>query len=177
MANTFQRIIYQISNVVPLVVMTAIVWYLQYESLCIPLILIAVAIVITILFAVCFSYGTRNCSKKEINVSSITSIDYWLVAYVITYITPFSYIVIDDIQVILLIVIIFIILLIIISGIITIPNVLLFCVGYHFYKIKTDSTGVSDYLLITKRKRIRNKNDVNIVIRIFEKLLIDTKGD
>ena len=55
-------------------------------------------------------------------------------------------------------------------------NILLFFVGYHFYEIETESTGVGDYILISKRQRIRNKADVKTVIRVFEKLLIDTKG-
>ena len=55
-------------------------------------------------------------------------------------------------------------------------NILLFFVGYHFYEIETESTGVGDYILISKRQRIRNKADVKTVLRVFEKLLIDTKG-
>jgi hypothetical protein len=66
--------------------------------------------------------------------------------------------------------------LVIIPAIMALPNILLFFVGYHFYEIETESTGVGDYILISKRQRIRNKADVKTVIRVFEKLLIDTKG-
>ena len=38
-----------------------------------------IAIVVTILFAICFRYGINNCSIKNINVSKIVSKDSWLV--------------------------------------------------------------------------------------------------
>lgn len=84
--------------------------------------------------------------------------------------------VISDFHIVIVIVAILGLILTIIPGVIALPNILLFTVGYHFYEIGTDSTGISDYLLISKQKRIRNKTDVKCVMRIFEKLLIDTEG-
>jgi len=79
MANWFQRAIYNLANAVPLAGMTALAWYLEFRTWRIPIILIAVAIVVTILFAICFRYGINNCSIKNINVSKIVSKDSWLV--------------------------------------------------------------------------------------------------
>ena len=50
------------------------------------------------------------------------------------------------------------------------PNILLFFVGYHFYEIDTESAGVGDYILVSKRGRIRNKADVKTVMRVFAKI-------
>jgi len=61
-------------------------------------------------------------------------------------------------------------------AIMALPNFLLFFVGYHFYELETVH-GVGDYILISKRRRIRNKDDIKTVMRVFERLLIDTKGD
>lgn len=175
MANTLQRFLYNLANAVPLMFMTALVWYIQYRTWSIPVVLLTVAVVITILFAVSFSYGKNNCSIKIINVSSISSKDSWLVAYVLAYLFPFASIIISDFHIVSLIVIVLLLALVFIPSIMALPNILLFFVGYHFYEIGTDSTGVSDYLLLSKQSRIRNKTDVKWVIRLFEKLLIDAK--
>ena len=177
MANGLQRAIYNLANTVPLAVMTALVWYLEFESWCVSAILLSVAMTVTILFAFCFRYGKGNCSTININVSKIISKDSWLVAYVIAYMFPFAYMVIDDFNIATFIILGLMLVLIFIPAIMALPNILLFCVGYHFYEIETENTGVGDYLLISKRKRIRNKVDVRTVMRIFEKLLLDTNGD
>jgi hypothetical protein len=176
MANAFQRVIYHIANAVPLMLMTALVWVIQYKTWLVPCILTSVATAATVLFAICFSYGKSNCSIKNINVTSISSKDAWLVAYVLAYAFPFASMVISDFHIVIVIVAILGLILTIIPGVIALPNILLFTVGYHFYEIGTDSTGISDYLLISKQKRIRNKTDVKRVMRIFEKLLLDTEG-
>lgn len=177
MANGFQRAIYNLANAVPLAVMTALAWYLEFKTWRFPVILIIVAVTVTALFAICFSYGKKNCSVKNINVSKIISKDSWLVAYVVAYVLPFAYMVMSDYNIVSLIVVVLMLVLVIIPAIMALPNILLFCVGYHFYEIETESTGVGDYILISKRHRIRNKADVKTVMRVFEKLLIDTKGE
>ena len=177
MANTFQRMIYNISNTVPLLLMTGLVWYIQNKSWFIPVILLAVALFITIIFSVCFVYGKNNCPIKRINVSSISSKDSWILAYILAYLLPFANLVISDYNIILLVFIGLVLALVIIPAILALPNVLLFARGYHFYEIGTGETGVSDYLLISKRKRIRNKTEIKTVMRVFERLLIDTKGN
>ena len=176
MANGLQRIIYNLSNAVPLALMTALVWYLEYQTWKLPIIMFVAAIAVTILFTFCFRYGKNNCSKISINPSKIISKDSWLVAYVIAYMFPFASMGMSDFHIVTLIVVILMLSLVILPAIIALPNVLLFCVGYHFYEIETASTGVGDYMLISKRRHIRNKEDVKKVMRIFEKLLIDTKG-
>lgn len=175
MANWLQRAIYNLANAVPLAGMTALAWYLEFKTWHVPIILLAVAIVVTILFAICFCYGKNNCSIKNINVSKIISKDSWLVAYVVAYILPFAYMVISDYHIVSLIVVGLMLVLVIPPAIMALPNILLFFVGYHFYELETESTGVGDYMLISKRRRIRNKSDVKVVIRVFERLLIDIK--
>lgn len=177
MANVLQRFIYNLANAVPLMLMTALVWFIQYENIFVPIGLVSVSIAVVALFAICFFYGKNHCSVKNINVTSITSKDSWLVAYVVAYLFPFTYMVMSDFHIISLIVVVMILGLVIVPSIMALPNILLFIVGYHFYEISTDGTGVNDYLLISKRSRIRNKNDVKTVMRLFEKLLVDTKED
>lgn len=177
MGNGFQRIIYNLANTVPLILITALAWYLQFKTCYVPVILIITAIGVIILFVLCFFYWSKSYSVKNINVSKITSKDSWLATYVITYMFPFSYIVIPDYHIVSLMVIIAMLAIVIVSATMALPNILLFFMGYHFYEVETESTGVGDYILISRRKQIRNKADIKTVMRVSEKLLIDTKGE
>jgi hypothetical protein len=173
-ANWFQRAIYNLANAVPLAGMTALAWWLEFKTWYIPVILLVIACVVTVIFSICFCYGKDNCSNKNINVSKIISKDSWLIAYVVAYILPFSYMVMSDYHIVSLVVFGLMLVLVFIPAIMALPNILLFLCGYHFYELETD-TGVGDYILISKRRRIRNKGDIKTVMRLFEKLLIDTK--
>lgn len=177
MANIIQRAIYNLANAVPLAIMMALAWYLEFNTWYIPVILITTVIVVTGLFIISFNYGKNNCSIKNINVSKIIVKDSWLVAYVIAYFFPFTYMIIADFHIVSLIIAALMLILVILPAIMSLPNILLYLVGYHFYELETESTGVGDYLLISKRRRIRNKADVKMVMRIFERLLLDTKED
>ena len=177
MANTLQRTIYHLANLVPLMLMSALVWYIQHNTCYVPCILIAASITVFVVFYYYFSHCKNNCSVKNINVTSIGSKDIWLVAYVILYIFPFANILISNFYFVILFLALLILALVIILSDIVLPNFILFIFGYHFYEIETDSTGISDYILISKRRSIRNKTDVKQVIQVFEKLLIDLKGD
>lgn len=64
MANGIQRAIYNLANAVPLAIMTALVWYLEFKTWRIPGILLAVAIVVTILFA--FAMGRITAQLKAL---------------------------------------------------------------------------------------------------------------
>lgn len=176
MANGLQRAIYNLANAVPLAVMTALAWWLEFHTWRIPVILVSLAAIVTVLFAICFRYGKKNCSIKKINVSKIISKDSWLVAYVISYILPFAYMVMSDYHIVSLVVVLLMLGLVIFPAIMALPNILLFCRGYHFYELESE-TGVGDYILISKRRRIRSKSEIKIVMRVFERLLIDTKED
>lgn len=157
MANGLQRAIYNLAHAVPLAVMTALAWWIEFQTWHLPIILLSAAIIVTTLFTICFHYGKNNCSIKNINVSKIISKDTWLVAYVLSYILPFAYMVMSDYHVISLIVVLLMLVLVVFPAIMALPNILLFFAGYHFYELETE-TGVGDYILISKRRRIRNKD-------------------
>jgi hypothetical protein len=177
MANVLQRFIYNIGNAVPLLLMTAVVWIIQYKSWQVPVVIIVIGIVLAILSFVCFAHGRKKCSVKSIRVSEISSKDSWVVAYVIAYFLPFANMVISDFHISILVVVGLLLAVVLVPSVMALPNFLLFVAGYHFYEIATDDTGVHDYLLISKRKRIRNKTDIKTVMRVFEKLLIDTREE
>ena len=55
-----------------------------------------------------------------------------------------------------------------------IPNPILFFQRYHFYSVGAEN-GISGYILISKRK-LRKKQDLKAVNRVFEFLLLDMEG-
>lgn len=175
LGNVFQKLIYNTANAVPLLILTAITYYIQIKTVIVPIILLFISVLIVTIFFKMFFSGQKKWSTKTIRVTSISSKDSWVVAYIIGYLMPFTYLVISDYSIVALIVIVVMLLLVFIPAIMALPNILLFCAKYHFYEIGTDDTGVNDYILISKRK-IRNKKDIKSVKRVFEKLLIDSNG-
>lgn len=174
MANSFQKVLYNLSATVPLCFSFSIVWYLQKHTVSISLSFLVIGILLTVFLNSSFSYGIKNLAPIQIRTSDISPNDGWIIAYVISYIFPFANMVIDEFDLLLCGGIAF--LLIMIAPFINtaIPNPILFAKGYHFYQVSAEN-GVSGYVLISKRK-LRRKQDLKVVNRIFEFLLIDSDG-
>lgn len=171
MANSLQKTIYYLSAVSPLLLFFSLAWYIQKKSLTIPIICIIIAIILIICFYRSFSYGSKHLAPIQISTSEVTPIDNRLFIYITTYILPFASIVIDDFDVVICGVIIIVLVILTLFVNTAIPNPLLAILKYHFYSVKAEN-GISGYVLITKRQ-IRKKQDVKVVYRIFEFLLLD----
>ena len=102
------------------------------------------------------------------------SLDFFSRHYIITYILPFASMIINDLNLIMCSVVAFAIAVIAAYVNTAIPNPILFFQRYHFYSISAEN-GISGYVLISKRK-LRKKQDLKAVNRVFEFLLLDTEG-
>ncbi len=173
MPNFLQKLIYNLSTVVPLFFIFSIVWFFQKHTFCIPIIAVVLGIAIGSMFKASFAYGKRNIPLIDINVTNISPYDGWLVIYIITYMLPFASIILKDFNVIICAFIAAVLAFIAPLVNTAIPNPLLFIKGYHFYKIGAEN-GISEYVLISKRK-LRRSSDIRRVKRIFEFLLLDSK--
>lgn len=169
--NTLSKIIYNISTAVPLLGTFAIAWYIKKDDYIIPLAVLGIGALIFILLISMFSYGKRHLSPIQIRVSDISPNDSWLIGYIISYILPFANIVFEDFNIIVCAVIAVILLCLLPFFNDNPPNPLLFIGGYHFYQISAEN-GISGYLLLSKRK-LRKKQDVKVIGRMFEFLLLD----
>lgn len=169
--NTVSKIIYNISTVIPLLGTFAIAWYIKKEDYTIPLATIGVGLFMSVLLIIMFSYGKKHLSPTPIRVCDISPNDGWLVGYIISYILPFGNVVFEDFNIVVCVVIAIILLCILPFLNDNPPNPLLFILGYHFYQISAEN-GISGYLLLSKRK-LRRKQDVKVVGRMFEFLLLD----
>lgn len=169
--NTLSKIIYNLSTVIPLLGTLAVAWYVDKNDCIVPLALIGVGVFLFILLLFVFIYGKRHLPTTPIRVNEISPNDGWLIGYIISYMMPFGNIAFDEFNIIICAVIAVILLCLFpfISN--TPPNPLLFMGGYHFYEISAEN-GISGYLLLSKRK-LRRKQDVKVVGRMFEFLLLD----
>ena len=171
MPNLLQKCIYNLSSVAPLCLSFAFVWWTEKKTRLLPLVCLAVFVVLLFLFTTSFLYCKKNVPPISTRVNDISPLDAWIVTYIISYMLPFASIVFDDFNATF-------------SGIVAlaivvaapfvnsaIPNPLLFFCGYHFYHVSTEN-GVSDYVLITKRK-LRNNKAIKHTKRLFEFLLLD----
>ncbi len=171
MANTFQKIIYNLSSITPLCFTFSLVWWIQEKTYMIPLIFLMIGIGLSILLMKSFFYGLKSLAPIQLRTSDIAPNDGWIIAYIISYMLPFANMVIDEWNLLICSCVAF--LFIIIAPIVNtaIPNPLLFLLGYHFYTVGAEN-GISGYVLISKRK-LRRKQDLKIVNRMFDFLLID----
>ncbi len=174
MANGLQKLIYNMSVASPILVVFALVWYIQKKSWTIPIICVVVAVVLILCMLKSFSYGKKHLAPIQIRTSDISPSDGWIVVYIITYILPFASMIINDLNLIMCSVVAFAIAVIAAYVNTAIPNPILFFQRYHFYSISAEN-GISGYVLISKRK-LRKKQDLKVVNRVFEFLLLDTEG-
>ena len=167
MPNRLQKFIYNVSAAAPICITFAVVWYIQKQTWIVPLMCVTVCLLLVVTFAVSFSYGTRHLAPISIRTNDISPNDSWFVVYIFTYLLPFASIVIDDFELIIIL---------LAAPFINsaIPNPFLFAKRYHFYQISGEN-GISGYVLLSKRI-LRKKQDLKLVNRISDFLLLDVEG-
>jgi hypothetical protein len=173
MANKLQLFIYRLSTAAPLAIVFALVWYREKETILFPVLCLGISMAIIVMFFASFSYGRHKLPPVSVNVIEIVPKDSWVVAYVISYLLPFASIALTDFDYRISAIIAILIMVVIPFINSASPNPLLFIIGYHFYFIGTEN-GIKDYLLISNRK-LRSKDQIHSVKRLFEYLLIDER--
>ena len=173
MANIIQKFIYNLSSVVPVLLIFSFVWKIQKNTNKIPIVLIVIAFVLTFLFVMSFTYGKKHFAPINIRTIEIAPYDSWIFCYIITYLVPIASLVIDEWNVTILGILAVVIAIAIPYFNSSIPNPLLAIRRYHFYRVSAEN-GISDYVIITKKK-YRNKNELKSVNRVFDFLLLDTE--
>ena len=171
MANIIQKFIYNLSSVVPVLLIFSLVWKIQKNTNKVSIVLIVIAFVLIFLFVMAFTYGKQNLAPINIRTIEIAPYDSWIFCYIITYLVPMTSLVIDEWNITILGILAVVIAIAIPYFNSSIPNPLLAIRRYHFYRVSAEN-GISDYVIITKKK-YRNKNDLKTVNRVFDFLLLD----
>ena len=170
MANKLQKLLYNLSAGSPVLIVFSIVWYFQKKTIQVPLVCGGIAVVLILLFYLFYWYGKANCARIQVRVVSIIPEDNKLLVYLSTYILPFASMAIPKYNVVLFAVIALAIIVAAEAMNDGMPHPLLYCIGYHFYSLGTEN-GMS-YCLIS-RKKLRRKQDVRLVYRLFDYLLLE----
>lgn len=146
---------------------------LSKKTMDIPCIVICIGIALIILFMISFAYGKRHLAPIIIRTNDIAPYDSWVIMYIITYMFPFTSLVIKDFNLIICVIIGGVMIMAVPCVNTAIPNPILFLRGYHFYQVSGEH-GISGCVLISRR-RIRKAKDVKTVNRIFDFLLLDAE--
>lgn len=173
MANRLQKLLYFLSAEAPIMVMASVVWAMQRKVWIGPIIIVVIAVALIVIFNRTFIYAEKNLPSISVTTSDLKSADAWLVAYVITYLLPFASLAFAD-YVMIIVCVVFIILAVVLTftDYVT-PHPWLYLRGYHFYNINVEGAA-TEYTLISK-KRLRKAEDVHVIARVFEFLLIREK--
>ena len=131
MGNKFQKLLYNLSAAAPVCFVFSIVWLIQKKTWQLPVVCVAIAIAIILLFYKSFEYGLKNLSPIPIRTADISPNDNWIVIYILTYLLPFASIVIDDFNLIVCSAIALLIAIVAPFINSAIPNPLLFIKKYH----------------------------------------------
>lgn len=173
LGNKVQKLLYDVSAASPLCLILAYVWWRQYETWKLPIVLIVIALSLKIAFFKSFNCVKYKLPPIAIKVEQVAPKDLGVVSYVISYTLPFAGVVIKEVNLTLVCIIALMIVLIASFVNSSIPNPLLFFIGYHFYEVNSRH-GMAGYILICKKK-IRSPKEIKYVNRIFEFLLLDSE--
>lgn len=187
MANKAQKLLFNLSTMSPLVLIFAIVYWLEKDVKLfseqedkIQINVTAVALIMIISISVAFSFYSswfvRACNKKleriPIGVDGVVPNDTWVIVVLLSYALPAAGVVFKELNIYISIVVILLWILFLALSNTILPNPILMLQGYHFYKITTVD-GSSDIILLSRRKSIQNRSAVNTVMIAFHYLAIE----
>ena len=189
MANKLQRMLFNLSTISPIAFFFNVVWWIQcgYKEVCtedgkirltVKAIVISVIGIIGLFYAfrsvLIVNIGRRKLEIVPISVSSIRSNDKLSIIAIVTYVFPFSNLILKDFDVWLTLSIIGIVLLFIVLSNTVLPNPILMLRGYHFYEVTTvnGSDGIS---MISKRKSIQDAKTIKKVIILWDYFMVEVK--
>lgn len=171
MINWFQKFLYKSSNVAPIVSVLGITLLMQRvnKTVCVVLILLGIVSAANVLIFI--SLCREKLAVIPVDILDISPNDGIVIAYILTYLLPLTSFVLEESQWVWIVVACLAILVLLKINTLSFSPILILA-GYHCYKI-TLNTGVSECLIISKQKKIRNKNQIKYILRVNEFLLID----
>ena len=189
MANKLQRMLFNLSTFSPIAFFFSIVWWIQYGykeivtedgkvQLTAKLIVVSVVGIVGLLYAffsiIIVRIGSKKLAIVPISVSSVDLNDKYSVVAIISYILPFSNLVLADYNTWLSLSIICVALLFIFISNVVWPSPILMLCGYHFYEVST-ANGSNGLSMISKRKSIQDANSIKKVIILWDYFMIEVK--
>lgn len=175
MLNCFQEILYYLSNACIAMILISIILSLKYGLNLIYISIGFISFILLILFIISFFIYKDKLADFEINVVDLTEINTDNLSYLIIFTSGLSPLINDNIlgeaNANFIFWIFNFIILLISNRISKRANIILKILGYKFYQCKV-STGISGYVLISKRN-FRNNKQLRLAKRVFEYTLLD----
>lgn len=190
MANRFQKFLFNLSTMSPLVFVLVLVYWIEQD---VPLLIngedgklqlvpqsifLVIIMLVSALFSLYSLFFIRTCRRLleplPIAIDTIASNDAWVIAVLLSYVLPAASFVFEDSNLYISGVIIVVLLLVLAISNVIFPNPLLMLGKYHFYKI-TNVDGSGEICLLSTRAGIVNRNAVSEAICAFDYLAIEER--
>lgn len=172
MANKLQKFLFSVSSVAPILIVFAIVLFIQNKMFSIAIISAAIGFLLSIYDIIFIQMCKAFVEVIDVSIDSIAPDDQWVIGYMVTYVAPLFSLTFESFNATFCLAIGVTLCIGLALANNVALNPLLYCCGYHFYKVTTVS-GVENYCLITKRKVIQNKTIVEKVYNVFGYFLIE----
>lgn len=190
MANRFQKFLFNLSTMFPLVFILALVYWIEQEvpplingengelQLVPQSIFLMSIMLVSVFFSLYSLFFVRICRRRlepiPIAIDTIVSNDAWVIAVLLSYVLPAASFVFTDNNLYIAGAIIVVLLLVLAISNVIFPNPLLMLEKYHFYKI-TNVDGGGEICLLSTRAGIVNRDSVSEIICAFDYLAIEEK--
>lgn len=189
MANRLQKMLFNLSTLSPIAFFIAVVWWIQcgltevvLETGNIHLTCKAVTISAIGLIAIIFAFYSVflvkiSCENLEIvpvSATAVKSKGSLAVCAIISYILPFSNLVLDEYNGWLTVVIVGIALIFLFLSNTVWPSPVLLLFGYHFYEI-ANVNGGDEFPMISKRIAIKDAKTIKKVITLWDYFMIEVR--
>ncbi len=171
MINRLQKCLWILSIGAPILIAFSITWVIKGKPYLTSLIALVIATLLIIVALIVFRIIKKTLAILPFRAKKITQNDMYVIKYAISYIVPFASIAFNKYNPYVFLGVAFIIFIIMLIANTPTANPLLFFVGYHFYDVEGEN-GIGNYLVISNRA-IRNRDELKIVVRITEYLLLD----
>ena len=187
MANKFQKLLFNLSTVSPIAVFLVAVWWIQCgvaevtaAAGTIQLTTSSVIVSIIGLIALLFSFYSviivkicrKHCEVVAIQAKTVESNDRMAIGAILSYLLPFATLTLSNYNQWLSLAIFILAFLAVVLMNTVLPNPVLMCWGYHFYKI-SNANSAAGFTLISKREKIKNAETIQKVIPVWDYFLIE----
>ena len=174
MGNRYQKLLYQLSALSPVLGTGSYVWCLEQGDFRLFYVCLVLILALNLCFWKSFSVMKKSLPTRNIRVSDLQHKGSWAISYILSYLVPLANLVFSTVNLRMYVLLSLLILLALQFLPLAIANPMLSIVGYRFYSVSTEP-GNPGFMLISRRT-LREKHEIHTVVQIFDNLLLDTEG-
>lgn len=189
MANRIQKMLFNLSTISPIAFFFVVVWWIQcgvsevstetgeihFTSKAIAFSVIGlIGLLYTFYSVLIVKAGRKKLEIVPISVNSVKSKENLAVCTIISYIFPFSNLVLANYNIWLLLSIVVLAMVFLFLSNTVWPSPVLILWGYHFYEI-SNANGGEEFPLISTRKSIKDAQTIKKVITLWDYFMVEVR--